>query len=207
MRDSDLGVLRDFVEAFVLAADHDSIARLLERDPRHACHDPGDHLLALLGRLVAQRHHDGLFDFVGVAPDRVAVPLDNVAQAFHLGGIRMHRIPHIGMLRDDLEQGFFSASADHQRDARFLEGLGITDRVDHVVMLALDGGSILGEHGLDDLARLVERLETPADGFEVDPEAPMLQLIPPGAEAEIEPAAAYVVERGCHLRRQARRLT
>ncbi len=93
------------------------------------------------------------------------------------------------MLRDDLKQGFFSASADHQRDVRLLERLGITDRVYDLIVLARNG-PVLGEHAHDDLARLLERFETPAEGFEVDPEAPMLQLVPSGAQAEIEPAAA-----------------
>jgi hypothetical protein len=48
----------------------------------------------------------------------------------------MHRIRHIGVLRDDLEQGFFAASTDHEGDAWLLERLGITDRIDHVVVLA-----------------------------------------------------------------------
>src|SRR5271155_2486556 len=71
-------------------------------------------------------------------------------------------------------------------------------------MLALDSGFVLSEHSLDYLARLIERPETPAESFEVDPKALMLQLIPSGSYAEIEPAAAYMVERGGHLRRQAR---
>ena len=116
----------------------------------------------------------------------------------------MHRIPHVGMLGDDLEQRFFSTPADHQRNARLLQRLGITDGIRHAVLLALEGGFVLGEHAGDDLTCFVEPLETSAKIFEVDPEAAMLQLVPAGAQAEIEPAAACVIERGGHLRGQAR---
>jgi hypothetical protein len=60
---------------------------------------------------------------------------------------------------------------------RLLERLGITDRVDHVVVLALDGGSVLGEHFLDDLARLVERRSIGALGSTSKPGRPLLCCI------------------------------
>src|SRR5260370_41723275 len=81
-----------------------------------------------------------------------------------------------------------------------LDRLGITDRVDDVVVLALERGFFLGEHPLDDLTGFVERLEAAANRFEIEPEALMLQLKPSGAEPEVEPAAARVIERRSHLR-------
>src|ERR1700722_1680449 len=70
-------------------------------------------------------------------------------------------------------------------------------------MLAVERGLLLGEHPLDNLARLVERAQPPAQGFEIDAETSMLQLVPSGAEAKVETSAAYVIERRGHLRGQA----
>ena len=175
-------VALDLVDALLLAADDHPLARLVRCGLTHHRDDLGDSILALFGRLVAHREHQGFFDFIGVAPDRIAMALDHSDQAFHLARINVGHVPHVGVFRDDFQQNFFAVPADHQRQM-LLYRLGITDRVDDVVVLALERGLFLGEHSLDDLTRFVERLEAAANGFEIDAEAPMLQLEPSGAEA------------------------
>src|ERR1700689_1089394 len=69
-------------------------------------------------------------------------------------------------------------------------------------MLALQRRFVLCEHPLDDLARLVERLEPLRDSFEIEAEAIVLELEPSGAQPEGETAAADLVERRSHLRGQ-----
>src|ERR1019366_10244913 len=49
----------------------------------------------------------------------------------------------------------------------------------------------------------VERAQPTADGFEIDAEAPMLELIPPRAQPEVQSSATRMIERGGHLRSEA----
>jgi hypothetical protein len=72
------------------------------------------------------------------------------------------------------------------------------------VPLALDGGPPAAEHRLDDRQRLLEPVETVGERAELEAELPVLELEPPGADAEHRPPTADDVERGDGLREQRR---
>src|ERR1039457_4426793 len=148
VRDAGFDESFDFIQALLLAADDDPIARLVRSGLRHHRDDPGECLLALFRGLVAQREHQGLFDFIGIAPARISVARDPSDDPFRLAPVGVAQVPHIGMFRENLEQPLFAMPADHQGQM-LLHRLWITDRVDHVVMLALERGLLLGEHPLE----------------------------------------------------------
>src|SRR5208282_4307334 len=103
-----------------------------------------------------------------------------------------------------LEQRLLALAADHDWWMRLRQRLRIADRVDDFVMAAVETGLLLREHALDDLERFIQRLQAARNRFEIDPEAPMLQLKPSRADSEIEPPARDVVERRRHLRGDTR---
>ena len=70
------------------------------------------------------------------------------------------------------------------------------------VMLALAAALAL-PHRVGDLERLLEHLETDAEGREREAEAARLVLVPGGTDAEPGPAARQDVERGGGLHPQA----
>src|SRR5262249_56259517 len=88
------------------------------------------------------------------------------------------RVPHVGVLGNNSEEPLFACATDHDGRIRLLERAWQADRVAHGVVLSPQRGARLGEHAAQDLARLVERLETLRDGLEVDAEVPVLELEP-----------------------------
>jgi len=111
---------------------------------------------------------------------------------------------HVGVSRDELQEDALSGAADHDRRMRLLHRGGEAHRVRHGVVLAVQRRLRLRQHAADDPERLVERSEPARHGLEVDAEAPVLELEPAGADAEVEASAAHVIERRRHLRGEAR---
>src|SRR5208282_4088477 len=179
----------DLVDTLLLVADDYAIARFFRRRLSHHRDQPGQHLLALLGRVVGHRERQRLFDLIGVATDRIGMTFNHPDEALHFGGVGIAHVPHVGILRDDFEQNSLAVPADHQLNI-FLNRFRIADRIDDVVMLAFQRRFFLAEHPLDDLARLVERFEALRDSFEIEAEAFVLELEPSGAQPEVEATAA-----------------
>jgi len=138
-----------------------------------------------------------------VATDGVAMPVDDVNQVLHALGVSTC-VPHVGVTRNDFEQGLFALPANHDWRMWLRERLGIAYRVDHLVVTSLQRGFVLGKHALDDAQRLIERLQAAGDGFEIDPEALVLELEPAGPNAEVKPPARHIVEGRRHLRGETR---
>src|SRR5208282_1757325 len=107
-------------------------------------------------------------DLIGVSAYRIGMTLDNPDEPLHLGRVGIGHVPHVGVLRDQLQQHALAVPADHQRNI-FLNRLRITYRVDDVVMLAFQRRLVLAEHPLDYLARLVERFEALRDSLKSKP--------------------------------------
>ena len=160
--------------------------RTMAADLGH-CAGPDDAYFALRAGAIAQRRNDGLFDFVAVAADRVAVALKDGDQMAHAFGAAA-RIPQVGIFRDDPEQYLFAGSRHHQRRMRLLHRLGTAYGVGDVIMAAIKREFVLGEHPLDDLTGLIQPVQPPTDGLEIDPKAVVLQFIPSGADSQHEAA-------------------
>ena len=69
-------------------------------------------------------------------------------------------------------------------------------------MPAVEGGALVGPHPAQDLERLAELGQACADRRERIAVLLVLDLVPAGAEADDQPAAAHLVERGRHLREE-----
>jgi hypothetical protein len=136
---------------------------------------------------------------IRVAADALAVPIDHVAEALHLGRGR-EGVPHVGVLRDDSEQHLLAGAADHDRRVGLLHGLRETEGIGDVVMPAMHRRLLLRQHPADDLQRLLERLEPSRHRLEVDAVGAVFELEPAGADAEVEAAAADVIEGARRLR-------
>ena len=126
--------------------------------------------------------------------DRARACVSALPLAFHMSAC----------LATILQQHLLAGAADHDRRMRLLQRLRQAHRVGHGVVLAVHRRLRLREHAADDLAGLVERVEAAGHGLEVDAEVLVLELEPAGADAEVEAAAADVVERRRHLRGDAR---
>src|SRR5262249_55483088 len=74
----------------------------------------------------------------------------------------------------------------------------------HRVVPTAEGRLLLREQALQDLQRLLERLETPRDGHEVEAEGLVLELEPARPDAEVQAAAAHLVDGRRHLSEDAR---
>jgi hypothetical protein len=83
------------------------------------------------------------------------------------------------------------------------ERFGITNRVNHLVMPAVERSLVLGEHSPDNPDGFVEGLEAAGNRFEVDPETAMLQFEPSCAKPQVQAPAADDIERRRHLRDHA----
>src|SRR5271154_2518977 len=131
------------------------------------------------------------------------MPLDYLQQIGVSLGARARNVPHVGVLGDDFQQDPLTLAANHYRWMRLLQRLGTAARVGPVVVTSVQGHFFLLEHPLDDLQRLVERLQPPGNCFEVDTETAMLELEPSRAETQVEAPVADVVECRRHFRRDA----
>src|ERR1700687_3657085 len=87
---------------------------------------------------------------------------------------------------------------------RLLHRFGNAECVGHRVVLAVHRRLFLREHATDDLTGLVQGFEAAGNRLEIDAEVLMFQLEPAGADAEVEAAAADVIERRRHLGEHAR---
>src|SRR5690606_12526196 len=92
-----------------------------------------------------------------------------------------------------------AAAADDDRRAWLLDGLGQRRRVDEPVVAALhrEGLTLGGLPQADDrLELLLELLEAFAERWEGDAVRGVLLFVPPGAEPELHPASAHLVDLG-----------
>ena len=78
-----------------------------------------------------------------------------------------------------------------------LDGLGLVGDFLEGVVLALEGGAVLGPEGLDELEGFVEPFDALPEGGPLEAVGDVLGLGGAGAEAELGAAAADVVE-GAH---------
>ena len=83
-------------------------------------------------------------------------------------------------------------------------GLGSTQRVAQGVEAAFEGHRFLGPQSPDDRQRLVQHGHSCSCTGELDSIASVFGLMPSGAEPEVEPATADVVDRHRHLRQHRR---
>src|SRR5437763_4528904 len=82
---------------------------------------------------------------------------------------------------------------------RLLHRLGLAPGVGDPVVAAVEGGRFPTEQVDDDLAALLEPVTAFARRAELDAVGAGLLLVPPGAEADLEPAARNDVERRGHV--------
>src|SRR5665213_1218766 len=83
-------------------------------------------------------------------------------------------------------------SSDPDWWMRFLDRLGVGDRVGHLVVTTVEVGPLLGPQRFDDPQRLAEPPDPVVEAF--DPVHGVLDSRPGGADAELEAAAGQVVD-------------
>src|SRR5207245_2752508 len=110
-------------------------------------------------------------------------------------------IAGVGVLGDEAKRLPLARAADQNRDVA-ADRLWVVQRSLEPVVLALEAGFLVREHGAGDLDRLLEPLEALLEWREVDPVGPVLLLVPGGADAEDRAPARGDVERRGDLREQ-----
>ena len=119
----------------------------------------------------------GALDGLRVAPDLLAPVVQDLVLALPVVH-RRERVPHVGVLRRELERHLLAPAADHDRDA--------ADRRRHQ----------LREPRLDPRQRRAEIAQAGRRGSELEPVLLVVALEPAGADAEDGAAAAHVVHGG-----------
>jgi len=104
------------------------------------------------------------------------------------------------VLRDQLQRHLLASAADPDRRVRLLHRLRLVDRSPQLVEATVERRFVLRPHRLDHLQRLAQHAQ-PIRGFGVFvPVSLVLVLVPTGADAEDQPAAAHHVDAARHLR-------
>ena len=144
-------------------------------------------------------------------PDLAVVSADPPALGFEFGELLLEEARRLGpgevdgvrVLRGD-PQGQAACAAYPDRYPGLLDGFRGADRVLDRVVSTLIGGLLPRPHQLRYLQRLVQ-LTNPYGGWRVPVAVcSIFDILPAGADAEVDPAAAYVVEARGDLRHQRR---
>lgn len=67
------------------------------------------------------------------------------------GGWIAKEVAVVGVACDEAERATFAAATDHQRGAWALDGVGVGEGVDEVIVLPVVGCAALGHEGVDDV--------------------------------------------------------
>jgi hypothetical protein len=142
-----------------------------------------------------------------VAADLLAALADRRQRLGDLVGRHPVDVELVGVPRGEAPRHVGPVAADHDRDARLLDGLGDVPGVLHEGVVALERRVLMlvtGEHRLDD-AQIVAQPCEPLGGVgEAVAVGLPLVALPAGADPQLHPAAADRVHRRDHLGRQRR---
>src|SRR5215469_15475607 len=103
-------------------------------------------------------------------------------------------IPAVGIFRDQFEHYLFTAATDGYRRMRFLDPLGIVDRVGDRVVAPLEVCAFLGEHLLEDFEPLRKLLEPLSHRRELVTVRLVFLGHPSCAEADFEASARDLID-------------
>ncbi len=140
-------------------------------------------------------------DLGAVAAEALAVGGEGVELAGHLVD-RSGQVGLVGVLGHEPQGLLLAAAPDHHRDAT--DRRRLVDGVLDLVAGAVEARALVAEHRQDDLQRLLQLLEPVGEGAELEAERVVLELEPPGADAELGPTVRDDVERGDDLGQQRR---
>src|SRR6266550_3944401 len=120
-----------------------------------------------------------------VAPDGLAGLVELADQGSDELDVAARYVPDVCVARGQLQRGL-ALGADPEGRIRFLDRLGIGDRVGHLVVAAVEVRALLGEQRFHDLQRLAEAAHTVVEPL--DAVHRVLDLRPRRADAELQPA-------------------
>src|SRR5436189_104747 len=103
------------------------------------------------------------------------------------------------MAGGDAQRSLLADAPDPDAGSR-LDWLGIAGRVLQLVVAAAEVRTILRRQQADDLDTLLEHVEPLLDGGEGYPVGGVLHRVPARAEADLQPPAAELVDRGERVR-------
>src|SRR5207302_5244956 len=118
-------------------------------------------------------------------------------------------IPMIGMSRDNPKRDPFASASDHQFGVRFLNRLRIQRRIRKLIIASVERTAILRPERTNDLAGLVEALQSFAGAIERKTVGFMFVALPSCPETEQKPSAGNNIELSghfCHDRRMTIRI-
>src|SRR5579883_1430523 len=127
-------------------------------------------------------------DLVIVAPDILAVPLNDIEFMGQALVIQVADIASVGILCDQLQRHLLAPAADEQRDMRLLHPFRLINCATHVIIPALERRLLLAPHLQDNLHRLAKVAQAFRGIGILIAIGPVLMLIPARANAEVQSA-------------------
>src|SRR6266496_4309689 len=184
--------------------EHGGVVRRWEDDDRQVQAQVAERGRGVDGRpdlaVGAQANMAGQHDLRRVAPDVVAVGMKNVTLAGELLRRPAEEVPVLGEPGGGTQRAPLPAAADDDRRVRLLYRFWLTPRAGELVVLAGEIRRLSRQQADDDLARFFEPVAALRRAAQLDAVGAGLFLIPPSADAQLEPAARHYVEGGGHVR-------
>src|SRR5207245_106485 len=118
-----------------------------------------------------------------VAPDGLAVILEDLPLAFEVVERPAEPVPDVAVLGEDAQRSLLAAAADQDLRPTLLDRPRHVESALDAIELALERRSVLREHQLRDLHRLVEAVHPARDRWKLDAVADVLVLVPRRADA------------------------
>ena len=128
----------------------------------------------------------------GIAPGRDQSLVEPLAALAHLGR-RAHRVPAIDVRRNQ-SQHLRAVRGEGERRTRLLDRRRPEVAPVQLVMLSREAADLVPQQEIEHLHRLAEPVDPLGIVRVLDPEHRVLELDPAGAEPDLEPAVADVVD-------------
>src|SRR4029079_16800405 len=175
-----MGWLKDEIPHSLLAVPTHEIRECVERPPR------------ILIRRYARHIEDRFDDRTGITPGHDQSRVEPLTSLRHLLR-RAHRVPAIDVRRDQT-QHLRARRGEGQWRPRLLDRYRAGCRAVQLVMGSRKAADLVPEQDVQHLYRLAEPVDSLGIVRVLDPEHRVLELDPAGAEPDLEPAAADVVD-------------